>query len=453
MSNDATSPTTRFDTPTSALALEAAFDGGNLTADGGLPWLAQLDSELGLCESLAECVPEWRRGAVRHPLEDLVRQRVLQIACGYEDQDDADFLRSDPLFKLACGRLPQTGDDLASQPTLSRLENAPGSRACYRMARALVELYVRQRSRRGAAPERVLLDFDSTDDPAHGEQEGVAYHGYFGQHQYHPLLVFDADTGQIVTAVLRPGNAHAGHGALSVLKRIVGRLREEWPGTRIEIRADAGFALPAVYEWCEQQGIFYTIGLVPNPRLEDLAAPLAFVATVASMVRMRYGVAPKVRLLSEASYEAGSWGKERRVVYKAEVLKKGRNTRFVVTNRSEAPPTLYDRYVQRGETENRIKDYKRALRADRLSCCAFWANQFRLLLHAAAYWLLDSLRERLVSRGVRRRMQLDTLRLRVVKIGGRVRQLLDKVRLHLASGHPDQRLWQALSSTAEGVHE
>ena len=449
MAHDATS-FTRFDTST-ALALEAAFDGGTLTADGGLPWLAQADSELGVCQGLAACLTEWRSATARHSLEDLVRQRVLQIACGYEDQNDASFLRSDPLFKLACGRLPRTGEDLASQPTLSRLQNAPDSRACYRMAEALVELYVRQRGKLGA-PKRVLLDFDSTDDPAHGEQEGVAYHGYFGQHQYHPLLVFDGDTGQIITAVLRPGNAHAGHGALSVLKRLVGRLREVWPETKIEIRADAGFALPAIYEYCEEREICYTIGLVPNSRLETLAARLVCLAKLTSILRIRCGAKPKVRFLSEASYEAGSWGKERRVVYKAEVLEKGPNTRFVVTNRPEAPATLYDRYVERGETENRIKDYKRALRADRLSCCKFMANQFRLLLHAAAYWLLDTLRERLVERGFRR-MQLDTLRLRLVKIGGRVRQLLSKVRLHLASGHPGRRVWQALSSTVEGVRE
>lgn len=450
MAHNATS-SFRFDT-TAALALEAAFDGGSITADGGLPWLARVDSELGLCESLAACVPEWRRGAVKHSLENLVRQRVLQIACGYEDQDDADTLRSDPLFKLACGRLPQTGKDLASQPTLSRLENAPDSRACYRMAEALVELYVRRRGLHGA-PSKVLLDFDSTDDPAHGEQEGVAYHGYFGQHQYHPLVVFDGETGQFVTVLLRPGNAHAGAGALSVLKRLVGKMHKAWPEVKIEIRADAGFALPAIYEYCEAQGIYYTIGLVPNPRLEALASSLVSLAQTASMLRTRRGADPKVRLLSEKSYEAGSWAKKRRVVYKAEVLEKGTNTRFVVTNKpEEAPQALYDRYVERGETENRIKDYKNGLRAERLSCHQFLANQFRLFLHAAAYWLLDILRERLVRRGFRR-MQLDTLRLRIVKIGGRVRQLLTKVRLHLASRHPGQRLWQALSSTMKGVHE
>jgi len=449
MAHDDTSPT-RFDTPT-ALLLEAAFDGGRITSDGGLPWLARVDCELGLCEDLAAHVPEWRRGSVAHSLEDLVRQRVLQIACGYEDQNDADTLRVDPLFKLVCGRPPETGRDLASQPTLSRLENAPDSRACYRMAQALVELYVKWRGKSGT-PSKVLLDFDSTDDPAHGEQEGVRYHGYFGQHQYHPLLVFDGETGQIITTLLRPGNAHAGAGALSVLKRLVGKLREAWPGVRIEIRADAGFALPTVYEWCEAEGIYYTIGLVPNPRLEALAVSLVKLAELASMLRIKRGAHPKVRLLSEASYEAGSWGKKRRMVYKAEVLEKGANTRFVVTNRPEAPRELYESYVERGETENRIKDYKRALRADRLSCHRFLANQFRLLLHAAAYWLLDILRERLVGQGFRR-MQLDTLRLRVVKIGGRVRQLFTKVRLHLASGHPGQRLWQALSSTLEGAYE
>lgn len=232
----------------------------------------------------------------------------------------------------------------------------------------------------------------------------------------------------------------------------MGKLREAWPGVRIEIRADAGFALPAVYEYCETEDIYYTIGLMPNPRLEALAASLVKLAELASILRTKRGAHPKVRLLSEASYAAGSWTRKRRMVYKAEVLEKGANTRFVVTNRLEAPRQLYDRYVQRGETENRIKDYKRALGADRLSCHRFLANQFRLLLHAAAYWLLDILRERLVRRGFRR-MQLDTLRLWVVKIGGRVRQLFTKVRLHLASGHPGQRMWQALSSTVEGSHE
>jgi hypothetical protein len=205
---ESTSATLRFE-GLSGLPLEAAFDAGRLTSDGGLPWLAEADRELGLCEALAAEVPEWRRGPVRHTLATLVRQRVYQIACGYEDQDDADTLRADPLLKLACGRLPEGGADLASQPTLSRLENAADRGACYRLARALAGVYLRERER-GGVPERILLDLDGTDDPAHGDQEGVRYHGYYRQHMYHPLLIFDGDTDHLIAAVLRPGNAHGG---------------------------------------------------------------------------------------------------------------------------------------------------------------------------------------------------------------------------------------------------
>jgi hypothetical protein len=419
----------------------AAFDGGRLSSDGGLVWLAEADQAISLCEALARCIPEWRRGPVRHSLATLVRQRVFQIACGYEDQDDADTLRFDPLLKLVCGRLPESGLDLASQPTLSRLENAVDRRSCYRLAWALGQVYLRERKRLGR-PARILLDLDGTDDPTHGDQEGTAYHGYFGQHMYHPLLVFDGDTNQLITAVLRPGNAHASRGVVAVLKRLVAALRAHWPGIQIELRADSGFAVPALYEFCEQQGISYTIGLVPNPCLEALAAPLL---AEAQRQQAETGAA-KVRLAGEATYQAESWSHPRRVVFKAETLEKGPNTRFVVTTRPDAPLPLYDWYVDRGEPELWIKDLKLACFADRLSCHRFWANQFRLLLYAAVYWLLDTLRRWLLQRGVPR-LQLDTLRLRLVKVGGRVRELLTRVRLDLATSHPSEPLWQALADT------
>ena len=437
----ATSPL-RFGT--APLELEAAFDGGRITSDGGLLWLADADERLGLCKTIAQHIPEWRGPSIRHSLLSLVRQRVYQIACGYEDQNDAETLRSDPLLKLVLDRLPESDAELASQPTLSRLENAPTKKDCLRIAQALGELYLRERGRDGT-PERVLLDFDATADPAHGEQEGTYYHGYYGERIYHPLLVFDGETNQLVTAVLRCGNTHASRGALSVLKRIVGRLKKAWPEVEVEIRADAGFAVPEIYEYCEREGIGYTIGLISNPRLEAIAEPLLERAKRESSERG----GQRRRLLSEATYRAGSWDCPRRVVYKAEMLQKGENTRFVVTSRRDEPTKLYDWYVRRGESEGWIKDFKRALKADRLSCHRFFANQFRLLLHAAAYWLLDDIRRRLVDAGVRR-MQLDTLRLLLVKIGGRVRQLLTKVRLHLASGHPGQHLWHMLSPAEPG---
>lgn len=434
------------------LPLEASFDGGRLTSDGGLPWLSEAESVLGLGAALAAVVPEWRRRAasVRHSLGALVRQRVFQIACGYEDQNDADTLRTDPLLKLVCGRLPETGTDLASQPTFSRLENAVRATTCYRLGQALGQVYLIERERLartpgagydpGGVPRHILLDLDGTDDPTHGDQEGTAYHGYYRQHMYFPLLVFDGDTDQLITAVLRPGNVHGSHGVVAVLKRIVRALRARWPGVAIELRADSGFAVPALYDYCEAEGIAYTIGLIPNPRLEALAVPLLEQAQ-----DHQVATGEKVRLAGDAAYQAGSWPHARRVVYKAEALAAGPNTRFVVTTRQEPPLIVYDWYVDRGEPEGWIKDFKRACKGDRLSDHRFVANQFRLVLHAAAYWLLDTLRRWLLATGFAR-LQLDTLRLRLLKIGGRVRERLTRVRLHLASSHPAEPLWRALAT-------
>jgi hypothetical protein len=436
---ESTIPTVAFDTP-AGVPLVAAFDGGRLTSDGGLPWLAEADAALGLCPALAACVRDWRRGQVRHALETLVRQRVFQIACGYADQDDADTLRSDPLLKLVCGRLPDSGADLASQPTFSRLENAVDRRAIERLAGALVEVYVRERGRQGA-PARLLLDIDGTADPAHGRQEGVAYHGFHRQYMYHPLLVFDADTGQVIAAVLRPGTCHGSRFLVLALRRLVRRLRAAWPAVAIEIRADSGCAVPRVYAWCEANEVGYTLGLAPNARLVELAAPLLAQAQAQSQA----AGGAKVRLIGAAEYQAGSWPQARRVVFKAEALTKGPNTRFVVTTRAAPAERVYDDYVDRGTAENRIKDLKNALQADRLSDCRFWANAFRLALHAAAYWLLDTLRRWLTATEAAA-FQFDTLRLRLLKVGGRVREAGYRVGLHMASSHPSQPLWLHLAA-------
>jgi hypothetical protein len=435
----------RFETDT-ALALEAAFDGGRITSEGGLLWLEKMDGELGLCEAVSECVPEWRKRRGRHSLVSLVKQRVFQIAAGYEDQNDSNTLREDPLLKLCCGLLPESGEDLASQPTICRLENAATRRSCHRIAEVLFELYLAQRESEGV-PRRVLLDFDATDDPVHGDQEGSYYHGYYRQHMYHPLLVFDGQTGHLISALLRAGNTHASNSSVAFLKRIVSRLRERWPEVEIEMRADAGFAVPALYDYCEDEGITYTIALITNERLLEMAEGLLEEATGQYELTAR-----KARLFGEDVYQAASWQKKRRVVYKAEVMEQGTNRRFVLTTRSDTPKALYEFYARRGEGENWIKDLKLHIKADRLSCHRFIANQFRLLLHACAYWLMDALRRKLIESGSRR-MQLDTLRLRLVKVGGRVRELFTKVRLHLASGHPGQPLWHALYLAFGGVHE
>jgi hypothetical protein len=427
-------------TPPVALPLTVDFQGGRLTSDGGWCWVAEADADLELSATLARAIPDHRRRRGRHARQTLLQQRLYQIAAGYADQNDANALRRDPLLKVVCGRLPETDPDLASQPTFSRFENGFSGKDCYRLAEALGEVYLRERERM-SRPTHLLLDLDSTDDPTHGEQEGHAYHGYYRQHMYHPLLVFDGDTGQLITAVLRPGTVHAGHAALAILQRIVARVRARWPRVVITIRADAGFAKPEIYTWCESTGIAYTIGLVTNPRLLALAAPLTEAAQTASA----QANGTKVRLVGETPYQAGSWSTSRRVVIKAEILAPGPNTRFVVTNRTEGPELLYDTYVDRGQTENWIKDLKLACFADRLSCHRFLANQVRLLLHAAAYTLLHTLRTWLVAAGATR-LTLETLRLRVLKIGGRVRQLTHHLHLRLASGHPGEPLWHLLAA-------
>lgn len=436
---ESTSSPIRFAAP--PRALDATFDLDALTSDGGLVWLAEADAALKLSDALAAEIPEWRRRPGRHALVTLLQQRLYQIACGYEDQNDATTLRHDPLLKQVCGRLPLTGVPLASQPTLSRLENAVDRTTCYRLAVALGELYLRERAR-GGIPARIRLDLDGTADPVHGSQEGGGYHGYFRQHMYHPLVIYDGDTDQLITAVLRPGTSHASRGIVTILKRLVPALRHRWPGVQIEVRADSGFAIPALYDYCETSALTYTIGLVPNGRLEALAAPLLEQALTEAAT-----TGEKVRLIGETTYQAGSWEQARRVVYKAEALAKGPNTRFVVTNRAEAisAQTVYDDYVDRGEPENWIKDLKNHCFADRLSCHTFVANQFRLLLHAAVYWLLDTLRRWLMAAGMAR-IQLDTLRLRLLKIGGWVRELATVVRLHLASSHPGRPLWDLLAA-------
>ena len=442
MTTESAIPAYPFATPT-PLPLVATFDGGQLTSGGGLPWLAEADTLLGLCAALAACIPEWRTRAGQHDLVTLVRQRVLQIACGYADQDDADTLRRDPLLKLVCGRLPESGRDLASQPTLSRLENAADRRACYQLAYALLAIYLQERARDGA-PSHLVLDLDSTDDPTHGRQQGTAYHGYYRQHMYHPLLIFGGETGQLITALLRPGNAHASQGVVAVLKRLLPRLRAQWPGVAIELRADSGFASPELYTFCEAEQVGYTIGLIPNTCLAALAAPLVAEAHQ-QQAASADPTTDKVRLAGDGRYQAGSWERARRVAYKAEALPEGPNTRFVVTTRPDEPLALYDWYVDRGEAEGWIKDFKRACQADRLSCHRFCANQFRLFLHAAAYWLLDTVRRWLTRLG-QPRLQLDTLRLQVLKIGGRVREWVGPVHLRLASSHPGQALWALLAS-------
>lgn len=407
----------------------ADFKGGRITSDAGGLLLRELDQRYRLTEKAARCLHDPRDShKVKHDLLTLVRQRLFAIALGYEDNNDATTLARDPALKIMVGRAPESASDLASQPTLSRFENRVTPKDLRRLADWLLKLYLKTHP----GPRKVIvLDMDATDDPTHGKQQLSFFHGYYEEHMYHPLFVFDGRTGFPLAAVLRPGNTHASHGALAVLKRLIKKLKKAYPGALILFRADAGFAVPALYRYLERQDIRYVIGFITNNRVLAQAAPLLEKAQ-----RQYQETGEKSRLFTSFSYQAESWTRPRRIIAKVEYTRLGANQRFVVTNLSRQAQFVYDDiYVLRGDVESRLKELKLEIKADRLSCHRFLANQFRLLLHTAAYVLFWLLRRHLQGTELAT-AQVNTLRLKLLKIGARIRETSRRIWVHLASGYP-----------------
>ena len=341
------------------------------------------------------------------------------------------------MLKTVCDQLPESDPDLATQATFSRLENSVSKKDLMRLSRGFLQRYVRSLKKR--RPDQVILDLDSTDDHTHGQQEFSFYHGYYRNHILHPLLIFDAVTGDLVTVVLRPGNKGAASHIVPILKRIVKAIRREvGKELQIEIRADSGFATPRLYEFCESEEnkLQYVIGLSRNPRLQRMVEPML------ESTRLRFDeFEEKQRQFDEFLYRAGSWDRFRRVIVKVEVDHRGINRRFVVTNRDDlSSQSLYDHYTDRGQSENFIKAFKNHLSMDRLSCHRFLANQFRLLLHGLAYQMFVRLRDYLYGTPWQK-LEIETLRRRVLKIGARVRQTTRRIWAHLSSGFPEQALF------------
>lgn len=432
-----------FEIPFGRRSISANFDGGSVSSDAGLALLREVDKKLGLTNRLAECVRDGRvRSKVKVTVAEMLCQRIMAIAAGYEDCNDHDTLKSDPMLKLASGRAPLTGGDLASQPTLSRFENSISSTELWRMEEALLEMFVA--GHRGSKVKRLVIDADATDDPAHGQQEFEFFHGFYDCHCFLPLLVYvTADDGEqeLVASVLRAGNVHAGHRLVSVLKRIVPRLAAAFPDTRIVFRGDAGMALPAVYDFCEDAGIDYVVSLPKNSRLLELGEEILRDARA-----IYEETGEKVRHFGEFEYAAQSWSRERRVVMKAEIVDRGENPRFVVTNTTDMAATdLYEFYVDRGDVENRIKELKDDLLSGRTSCHGFLANQFRLILHSAAFVLMQALRKLLAGTEFAG-AQVSTLRTRLLKVGARVRETTRRIWLMMPTSYPLKELWMCIVS-------
>jgi Transposase DDE domain group 1 len=363
-----------------------------LTSDAGLLPVRQFDERIRLTEQRAAAIQDRRDpDLTRQSVLTMVRQRVYGILADYEDQNDHDTLRSDPAFKLLADRLPD-GPDLASQPTLSRFENAVTIPDLWRLRDVLVDLFLQAFD---APPHHLTLDPDAFDDPAHGQQQLILFHGYYDQYQYLPIVVTCAENDMVLLVGLRHGTAHAALGADDDLRYLLARLRAAWPDVHVHVRGDSGLGVPRMYEVCRELGLTYTFGIGVNPRLRALSDDLMDQAVAAYE---RTGQPQRLFLLAE--YQAESWPAPQPVIIKAEAHARGTNRRAVVTNRpgcAVLPQAVYDEYATRGESENRNKELKTELKADRLSDHRFLANFFRLYLRAAALDLLVRLRRAVVQ--------------------------------------------------------
>jgi hypothetical protein len=415
----------------------ARFDGGRLSSDGGLLVLREIERRLGVADRLAACIEDPRDAASTvHTLADIIRFRLLMIAAGYEDGNDATGLRSDPVFKMALERLP-SGRDLSSQSTISRLENLPGKRTLLRLGRALVDLYCASFRQ---VPRRITLDIDDTFDAVHGGQQLRLFNAHYDDYGFQPIVVFDQD-GRFVTALLRPAKRPKGVEIRAFLRRLVRAIRANWSQAAILVRADSHYACPEVLDWCEANGLDYVFGLTPTSTLKR------HVGGLEASTAARFKAAPgdgKVRRFKEFYDAAGSWSRVRRIVARIEAGCEGADTRFIVTNLAHGSGrSLYqDLYCRRGQAENYIKAWKIHLAADRTSCPKATANQFRLFLHAGAYWLLWSLRTLMPRRSSWRVAQFDTLRLRLIKIAARIVEIKSKIKVHLPTSAPDQSIFR-----------
>jgi hypothetical protein len=443
--------------PLGSRQVTARFDGGRVTSDGGGVLLREVERQFGFIEKLAQCFTDHRDPEqIEHTLVELLKQRVFGLCLGYEDLNDHDALRHDPLLALLVGKedpLGETRQDprdrgkaLAGKSTLNRLELSPPrahAKSRYKKIAAqmhklhefLVEAFLAQHA---APPQQIVLDLDATDDPIHGHQLGRFFHGYYGNYCFLPLYIFCGD--HPLLALLRPADIDAAAGSVKQLSRIVGRIRQAWPEIEIVVRADSGFCRDELLDWCETNGVDYVIGLARNPRLSgELTEEL-------EEAKRRFEATGEAsRVFKDFTYQTHeSWSRARRVIGKAEHLAKGANPRFVVTSlrpeRDDARSVYEDRYCARGEMENRLKEQQLCLFADRTSCRSLRANQLRLLFSTVAYVLMRALREVGLRDTPLAKAQADTMRLKLFKIGAVVRVSVRRVWVALSQSYP----WQAI---------
>ena len=409
--------------------IEAVFNGQVITSDGGAMLLRAADTLLGLTQKAARCFTEYRRKAsCAHNIEAMLRQRIYALALGYEDLNDHDELRHDLALQTAVGR----DEDMASASTLCRFENSVDAKSLWALSSVLVDAFIGSHQK---APEEIILDFDATDDEVHGKQEGRFFHGYYDHYCFLPLYVFCGE--HLLVAYLRPSNIDSAKHSLGILGLLVKRLRAAWPKTRIIMRADSGFCRWKLMRWCDRHNVDYLLGLAKNKRLIHEAQSL-----LDEVHECFLQTGKKQKQFSDTYYGASTWDKERRVIIKAEYLEKGSNPRFVVTSLSGAADEIYQQYCARGEMENRIKEQQLCLFADRTSCSKWLPNQFRVLLSALAYTLIQTIRAKALAGTELARARCDTIRLKLLKIGAAVVRNTRRVILLLSESCPYKELFR-----------
>ena len=410
-------------------SVQASFSGGDITSDGGVLLLREVDRRLGLSRAVAFALEDSRRQAsCVHNGLSLLQQRVYGLALGYEDLNDHEALRRDPALQTAVNRV----EDLASSSTLCRWENRADRESAWRMHEVLVDQFIGSFKR---APKELILDFDATDDAVHGRQDGGFFHGYYDQYCFLPLYVFCKD--QLLVSYLRPSKIDGAKHAWAILALLVKRFRKVWPKVRIIFRGDSGFCRWRMLSWCERHGVDYIVGIAKNKRLSRETAPIRSDAEACFDA-----LGEKIRWFTDFHYGARSWDHSRRIIAKIEHTFKGSNPRYVVTNLEGDGEHLYDRlYCARGDMENRIKEQQLDLFADRTSCHKWWPNQFRLLLSSMAYVLLEAIR-RLALKGTElANAYVGTIRLKLLRIGAVILRNTRRIRFLLSSSYPNQDLF------------
>jgi Transposase DDE domain group 1 len=439
MSEDTVLP---FDLPSVCRKkVRLGFDGGRLSSDAGVLLLREAERKLGLASRLAGCLRDKRDpDLIEHTLEEMLRLRMFAIAAGYEDADDCDWLRHDPVFKMAVGRLPESGDALCSQPTMSRLENAPSKIELARLMAAMVDLFCESYRRE---PASIVLDIDDTCDTVHGHQQLSLFNAYYDERCFLPIHIYEGQSGKPVAMILRSGQTPSGVEVRTVLEHVIRRIRRHWPKTHIVVRGDSHYGRDEAMTWCEQTpGVDYVLGFAVNKVLKALTDRQA---QALARAHARSGQ-DKLRRFMTFDYAAKGWDKERRFVARIEATARGVDVRYVVSSlEADAEPLYETLYCARGGSENYIKRHKSQLASDRTSCRKPEANQFRLILHTAAYWLLLAIRQAAPRRSALAIAEFATLRLHLIKIAARVVEGVARIRIHLPSTCPNAAVLRAIA--------